>query len=395
MKYVSPQTEKRKQQQKRKKQMLLGVLAAMLVVLTAVMAVAVLGGKGKDKPGSSDDAINQAQTETTQQPQITQQPDRENEDISEQDKAETEKPEKADKKPKKNKASLFGRIKSMFSKTEAMPQKFPVMAFGRNIEQAAESIISLSPMATEFILSSPSQNVLVAVTSYCNKYSFDHLMTVGTPLLPNVDKIIQIAPDVVVVQTPLSDVDRIKLEEKGIMVLQLNAPASLDDVKEIYRSVTALTHGSEIASFEAERVTASIQQKLNLYTKALEKTEKKDAVMVFNSYGMVATKDTFEADVMVNFFDVAIDGYNYYSEDFSAVAASNPQVIIASDYMTETDLVNMGFGESEAFASGNVYYVNIQQFESCSAKAIDTLCGIANTVYGEGIKVQIAAETSE
>lgn len=385
MKYVSPQTEKRKQQQKkRKKQMLVVALAAVLVVVVIVLALFVLGGKEKTEAENS-----QAVVQTTPQPENVQ--DNENSGDVQQE-AEQQKP---DKKPKKKKTLLFSKIKSAFTKIEPMEYTFPATAFGRSIEQAADSIISLSPMATEFILSSPSQNALVAVSSYCNKYTFDHLMTIGTPMLPNVDKIIQLAPDYVVVQTPLSEVDKVKLEQNGITVLQINAPESIDDVKEIYRSVTALTHGADIASFEAERVAASIQQKLDLYTKALEKTDKKDVVMVFNTYGMVATKDTFEAEILYCFFDITIDGSNYYNEDFATVAASNPQVIIASDYMTETDLANMGFGDSSAVAEGNVYFVNIQQFESCSAKSIDTLCGIANAVYGDDITVQITAEAAE
>ena len=395
MKYVSPQTEKRKQQQKkRKKQMLVAALSAVLVALVIVLAVFVFGGKDKTNNSETNNTVNsEVQTEITPEPE--QQPQEETPADEDGQQDEEKQPQKNNKKPKKNKTSVFAKIKSVFTKTEAMEYKFPVMAFGRSIDKAADSIISLSPMATEFILSSPSQNALVAVSNYCNKYSFDHLMTVGTPLLPNVDKIIQLAPDYVIVQTPLSEVDKVKLEQNGIMVLQLNAPTSFDDVKEIYRSVTALTHGSEIATFEAQRVTDSIVQKLNLYSRALENTDKKDAVMVFNTYGMAATKDTFDADILANFFDITIDGKNYYNEDFSSVAASNPQVIIASDYMTETDLVNMGFGDSEAFANGNVYFVNIQQFESVSAKAIDTLCGIANNVYGDGITVQVSAETTE
>ena len=387
MKYVSPQTEKRKQQQqRRKKQMLIVALIAVLVVAVVVAALFVFGRKDENSGETNSNVNSEIQTENTPDP--TEEP-------QQNDEGSDTKTEKNDKKPKKNKKSIFAGIKSVFTKTEPMEYTFPVTAFGRSIEQQAGSIISLSPMATEFILSSPSQNALVAVSSYCNKYSFDQLMTVGTPLLPNVDKIIQLAPDYVIVQAPLSDVDKVKLEQSGITVLQINAPESLDDVKEIYRSVTALTHGGEIASFEADRVMDSIQQKLDMYKKALETTDKKDAVMLFNSYGMVATKDTFEADILSNFFDVATDGKNYYNQDLASVAASNPQVIIVSDYMTHTDLVNMGFGESDAMANGNVYFVNIQQFETYSAKAIDTLCGIANAVYGDMITAQIAAEINQ
>ncbi|MBR2028169.1 MAG: ABC transporter substrate-binding protein [Oscillospiraceae bacterium] len=391
MKYVSPQTEKRKQQRKkRKKQMLVAAVAAVLVVIAIVLVMFVFGGKGKDNSGGTSSSV---QTEITPQPDEKPQENPTDNEESKPDK-EDSKPQK-DKKPKKNKTSVFAKVKSVFTKTEAMAYKYPAMAFGRSIEEEADSIISLSPMATEFILSSPSQNALVAVSSYCNKYSFEHLMTVGSPLLPDVDKIIQLAPDYVIVQTPLSDVDKVKLEQSGITVLQISAPESLDDVKEIYRSITALTHGSEIASFEAERVKASVLQKLELYRKALENTDKKDVAMVFNGYGMVATKDTFEAEILKNFFDIAINGNDYYVEDFSTVAASNPQVIIVPDYMTETDVANMGFADSEAVKNGNVYFVDIQQFETASAKTIDTLCGIANEVYGDAITVQATAEIAQ
>ena len=386
--------------------MALGAVVAVLVVLVIVLVVFVFGGK-KDKADgditqnvvSSDVQNNGVQNGDEQNSDITAdenvQPDETQSADSEDETQSDDTSATKDKKTKKKKTSVFARIKSLFTKTVPMEHTFPVMAFGRSIENEVTGIVSLSPMATEFIMSSPSQNALVAVSNYCNKYSFENLMTAGTPLLPNTDKIIQLDPDVVIVQTPLSDVDKVKLEQSGIMVLQMNAPESFDDVKEIYRSVTALTHGGEIASFESERVTADLQNRLNLYTKALEKVEKKNAVMVFNSYGMVATKDTFEADILSRFFNIAFDGRNYYSEDFASVAASNPQVIIASDYMTEADLINMGLGESEAFAGGNVYYVNIQQFESYSAKSIAKLCGIANSVYGDAITVQITAETAE
>ena len=49
----------------------------------------------------------------------------------------------------------------------------------------------------------------------------------------------------------------------------------------------------------------------------------------------------------------------------------------------------MGFGDSEAFANGNVYYINIQQLENLSAKTIGTLAGIANSVYGDKITAQV------
>ena len=77
-------------------------------------------------------------------------------------------------------------------------------------------------------------------------------MTVGTPLIPNVEKIIQLKPDCVIVQTPLSAIDKAEIEENGIVVFELDYPKDIDGIKELYRSVTAITMGADISTFESE-----------------------------------------------------------------------------------------------------------------------------------------------
>ncbi|MBQ5313483.1 MAG: ABC transporter substrate-binding protein, partial [Oscillospiraceae bacterium] len=317
----------------------------------------------------------------------------ENKVDSEQSSQEEQTPQSATK-PKKKKKSIFARIGSIFSKEEVVEVVFPAMSFGVQVSQAAESIISLSPMATEIILSSPSQHSLVAVSEYCNKRGTE-LMTVGTPLIPKTDKIIQLAPDYLIVQNPLSEQDKIKIQQSGITVLQFNAPQSLEDFKEIYRSVTALTKGADIATLQAERVYADLTEKLDLYDVALANVQKKSAVMLFNSYGMAATKDTFEGKILSTFFDIAVDGQNYFAQSVEEIAQTNPQVLIVSDLISAEQLAQLGFGETEAYKNGNVYYVNVQNFENASAKSLKTLAGVANSVYGDAIQPAPAEETED
>ena len=283
-----------------------------------------------------------------------------------------------------SKLSIFDKIKGLFVKEEQQPA-FPAMSFGVQINEEADSIISLSPLATEVILSSPSQHSLIAVSEYCNKRT-NQLMTVGTPLIPKVDKIIQLNPDYLIVQNPLSEQDKIKIQQSGITVLQFNAPDSLEDIKEIYRSITALTKGAQGATDFSEKLYSDLEGKLSLYETALSQVPKKTAVMLFNSYGMVATKDTFEGEILSVFFDIAVGGENYFAESLENIAATDPQVIIVSDLITAQQLEQLGFGGTQAYVNGNIYYVNIQDFENISAKSIKTLAGIANSVYGDSIQ---------
>ena len=400
MKYVSPKTEQRKQaKRKRRKRIMLCVALLCLVAVVAGVILAVGGNKpSKDNPQTDSNTVT-----VTPAPQETPSQDNgedtssdvaDREDNSSSNNAEdNSSAEEPQKKPKK-KQSLVAKVKAMFAKTEPIPVTYPAISFGKTVDAQINEIVSLSPLATEVILSSPSQQALVAVSRYCNKQGNDNLMTVGTPLLPDVDKIIQLKPDCVIVQTPLSDLDKNKIEENGITVFRLDYPQSLEDLAEIYRSVTALTMGGDIATFESQRIMADITEKLNLYTLALENQNKLNAVMVFNSYGMVATADTMEGRLLSYFFDVKEFGTGYTAENMEAVVATNPQVLIVSDSISEEQLAQLGLADTDAVANGRVYYVDTQQFEVLSLKGIKTLCGIANEVYGDIIQPPVI-ETAE
>ena len=379
MKYVSPQTEKRKQRQrKRRKQIMLCVALLCIVAVAAGVIFAIKGGKDKpsssDIPGSdsvvTDTTVSETEDENTSSGEKEEVSSEESETSSKDENAEKEDKPSADKdkteKPKKKKQSLIGRIKAMFAKTEPIPVTYPAISFGRTIDAQMDEIISLSPLATEVILS----------------------------LIPDVDKIIQLKPDCLIVQTPLSDIDKKKIEESGILILQLDYPKTLEELKEIYRSVTAITQGADIATFESERVLADITAKLNLYSLALEGQNKLNAVMLFNSYGMVATDDTIEGQLLSYFFDVKEMGSGYMAESMDAVVATNPEVLIVSDNISADQLVQIGLGGTDAVANGRVYYVDTQQFENLSLKSIKTLSGIANEVYGSIIQPPVV-ETEE
>ena len=414
MKYVSPQTEKRKQQKRRRRKKLLFCAVLLCVAAIAAMMFFVLGVE-KDKPSSSDGVQTESTTPDRDEnsSQITEDENSREEESSAASEDEKEEestgdgsyeekePGKGDdssdeektEKPKKKKQSLVKRIKAIFAKTEPIPVTFPATVFGRTVDAAMDEIISLSPLATEAILSSPSQNALVAVSSYCNKWGNESLMTVGTPLIPNVEKIIQLKPDCVIVQTPLSAIDKAEIEENGIVVFELDYPKDIDGIKELYRSVTAITMGADIATFESERVAADISEKLNLYTLALENQNKLNAVMLFNSFGMVATPDTMEGKLLGYFFDVKDFGGGYMAENMEAVVATNPEVLIVSADINEEQLAQLGLADTSAVHNGRVYYVDIQQFENLSLKSIKTLCGIANEVYGSIIQPPVVEET--
>ncbi len=379
MKYISPETEKRKKQQKKRKKQIVICGVLLLVILTIAISVFVL----KDVKNNQDSSSNINTSVVV---------DNSSNSNIEQNNSTTEnnddKKEENQQKPSKPKKSLWKKITSIFSKDKQPNFVYPAISFGVTIEQPATKIISLSPFATEAILSSQSQNALIAVSEYCDKHGREDLLTVGTPLIPKADEIINLAPDYLIIQNPISETDKIKIEQSGIKILTLNVPKNMEELKEIYRSISALTCGAEQATLLGERFYNDIQEKIGLYKSALQNVSKKSVVMIFNNYGMLATTDTIEADLLSNFFDVVSDGENYFTSNMENIISSNPEIIIVSDTVTEEQLKDMGFAETDAFKNGNVFYINIKEFENISPRAIKTIAEITNQVYGDQITPQ-------
>ena len=156
MKYVSPQTEKRKQQKKKRKKQLLVCVCFVAVIIGLVIAVVAF--TGRDKPAQNSSQTNSESVETSSEniqegnsTEITEsEVVTESESISEESQnsgeQQTESSPQAEATPKpsqkKNKKSfdLFGKIKSLFVKEEIIEVVFPAMSFGVQVQEAADSI---------------------------------------------------------------------------------------------------------------------------------------------------------------------------------------------------------------------------------------------------------------
>ena len=122
MKYVSPQTEKRKQQKRRRRKKLL--LCAVLLCLAAIVAGVFLVLKGN---GDRPEAPSDSQTESVESTAPSQGDEEADSDVSSDEKEEDSKDESSaeKEKPKKKKKSIVSRIKAIFAKTELIPVTFP------------------------------------------------------------------------------------------------------------------------------------------------------------------------------------------------------------------------------------------------------------------------------
>jgi iron complex transport system substrate-binding protein len=138
---------------------------------------------------------------------------------------------------------------------------FPVTVTGTNGEVALDErptrIVSLSPSATEMLFAIGAGEQVVAVDDQSN-YPADAPTTKLSGYEPNVEAIAGYDPDLVVYATEPGDLGS-SLGELGIPALQLDAPATLDDVYAQVETLGRATGHDEEATTVADGMRSDIQ----------------------------------------------------------------------------------------------------------------------------------------
>lgn len=280
---------------------------------------------------------------------------------------------------------------SSSSATVKEGQDWPAMVGDRLVSEKPEKVVSLSPMITEALLSLPGHEALCAVTEYCDARSTG-LATVGTPLLPRTEDIIALAPDYVLCQTPLAGPVQTELEEAGVEVIQMEAPADLAALREFYGQLGALLGGNETGRALGYGVIDRLESTLAAYDAALP--EKASALLLPDLSGLAATADTAEWTLLGQVFrhplpDAAdwLAGAECLTDedagnDLDQIRAADPDVLLVADTVSPEDL-SAALGDLRAVQNGAVVYVDIRLTETLSPRLVFAIADAAALAYPE------------
>jgi len=196
-------------------------------------------------------------------------------------------------------------------------------------ESPPQRIVSLAPSATESLFALGLGESVVGVSTYC-----DHppevrkIERVGTFLVPNVERILERRPDVIVAvpspgnQTPVESLRRL-----GLRVVVINP----DSVTEIEAALRVL--GKELGRAEAaERLVASMREQIESVRKRVAGRPPRRVLMVVGHTPLVAAGKGSYADELialaggVNVAGAAGGGWPHLSVEFPLTAA--PEVIV-------------------------------------------------------------------
>lgn len=273
--------------------------------------------------------------------------------------------------------------------------EYPVVVEGTTIRSRPSKVVSLSPALTEKLYELDLQDSLVGVSDFCD-YPLDtaRLPKCGTAQLPDLEKIEDLAPHLILTQSRLAEEDLIALQQMDADVVVIPAAASIEDFKNSYISLSRLLEGEYAGGDLGRKFAKNLQDRLDHLESYLvpyaEEHGVKPAIYLRLLDFNVATGGTLENELMslIGLRNIAADQEDWlYPEELARGEGRAAFESVEVIYMDEK-FVNIKMLEQSAYYKGLqatlkdwYLYIDSLVFERQSLRMLDILEDMAAYAY--------------
>ncbi|KAF5087371.1 ABC transporter substrate-binding protein [Acetobacterium wieringae] len=255
------------------------------------------------------------------------------------------------------------------------------------IEKEPQKIVSLSPATTEILFALDQGDKVVGRTKYCDYPEAALAVTdIGSFNAPTLEKIIELAPDIVVASDFVSDDIKQQLEATGAKVITFNA-ANIDGVLANIVQAGEVTNANDKATEIVKKMQADREALIEKAKTA--KTQKSVFFDIgkFYTAGPGSTLDSMLTDL--NAVNIAADGAEQWPQlSTEEIIADNPDVYISLYTKPEDVKATAGFDKINAIINDQLIYFEYLTPESDmiqrpGPRIIEGMALIAESIYPE------------
>ncbi|QEK13353.1 ABC transporter substrate-binding protein [Crassaminicella thermophila] len=257
------------------------------------------------------------------------------------------------------------------------------------IESKPMRIVSIAPNITETIFALGLGKKLVGRTDYCDyPEEVKNIPSIGSLMEPNIEKIVDLKPDLVVASTHFKKDVLKKLEELNIKVIVLYGEESFEGVYEVIKKLGKALDAKD----EAERIVSNMKEKVSNVTEKVKNAERPEVYYVvgFGEGGdYTAGRDTFIGKMieLAGGLNAArdVEGWKYSLE---RLIEKDPDILICSKYYdTKKRLMNTnGYKDLTAVKKGKVFEIDNNLLERQGPRLADGLEELAKIIHPELFK---------
>lgn len=257
-------------------------------------------------------------------------------------------------------------------------------------EEEVEQIISLAPSHTEILFALGLDEKIVGVSNYCDYPDLAlEKEKVGDAQSVNLERIIELEPDLVLNYGYTNAEDLMRLKESGIKVLGFE-PETIDEVMDTIGRIGLITNKVE----QADEIVVAMIEKRDEITKSLEGVEKKRVFYeIWHEPLMAAGPGSFMDELItlsggINIAQDAEKGYANY--DLESLIEKDPQVYLTSSDLpekTEESIANRpGYDAITAIKDEKIYLLDGNITSRPGPRIIEALEIVAKAIHPEIIK---------
>ncbi len=228
-------------------------------------------------------------------------------------------------------------------------------------DKKPERLITVAPSITETIFALGQEEFLVGRTDFCDyPNAVSNIQAIGTLRNPNIEKIIELEPDLVIASTHFSEEVFNNLNNLGIKVIVLNPQDSFEGVYEVITKLGQILDVNEVAQELVDDMKAMVEE-----VKDKVKDQEKPRVYYVVGFGefgdWTAGGGTFinEMIEMAAGINVAsdVEGWSYSLEK---LVEHDPDLLIVSNKgdVKEAIAVANGYDELTAIKEGRIFEID-------------------------------------
>ncbi len=254
------------------------------------------------------------------------------------------------------------------------------------IESEPMRVVSMAPSISETLYYLGAIDKLVGRTEYCDfPEEIQGIDTAGSLMEPNIEKIVDLNPDLVIASTHFSKDSVETLENLGIKVVVFTPEESFDGVYDTITVVGKVLNKENEAIEHVETMKQMVDEVVNR-VKELEKKTVYYAIG-FGEYGdYTAGGDTFISEMieLAGGENIASDvsGWSYSLEK---IIENDPEVVIISKYygMKESFEAAEGYKELEAVKNGKLIAIDNNKIDRQGPRLAEGLLELAKAIHGD------------
>ncbi|MBR3953833.1 MAG: ABC transporter substrate-binding protein [Oscillospiraceae bacterium] len=263
---------------------------------------------------------------------------------------------------------------------EPIDPNWPVSVFGTEIEKSPEKVAAASPALAEYISDMGLFERLCAVPDYCGFEGAFTLPSIGSAALPDMEAIRAAAPEYILTFSQFEESLLIELQQMNITVIVIEAPQSLDDLRELYRSIALFFNGAVDGIPFGEDYVAEYDSAIATMAYS---GEMKSAAFIRALDYMMITGDTmlqeFISAAGIRNAAESFSGYTFPEESWKEF---DPEVLFLNPDLHLIDLETSDLYKKKTAVKGDkVFNVDIDALGICSRRSIHLMKDVLATVY--------------